>query len=71
MKLNIPSLVLSWLDHGALSNVDAPGCARYVDGSRPDKAQIGRFSSWGTVVHKGFLAKSGCLSSRISHSTVS
>ena len=29
----------------------------YIGGSMPDGAQVGRFSSWGTVVPKGFLAK--------------
>ena len=27
----------------------------YVGGSRPDGAQVERFSSWGTAVPKGFL----------------
>ena len=36
----------------------------YVGGSRPDGAQVGRFSSWGTVVPKGFLAESAYFSSR-------
>ena len=38
----------------------------YVGGSRHDGAQVGRFSSWGTVVPKGFLAESAYLSPRIS-----
>ena len=29
----------------------------YVGGSRPDGAQVGRFSFWGTDVPKGFLAE--------------
>ena len=37
----------------------------YVGGSRPDGAQVERFSSWGTVVPKGFLAESAYFSSRI------
>ena len=43
----------------------------YVGGSRPDGAQVGRFSSWGTTVPKGFLAKSAYFSSRISHLSAS
>ena len=35
---------LSWLDSGALINVDAPECGMSVV-SRPDRAQVGRFSS--------------------------
>ena len=31
---------------------------------RPDGAQVGRFSSWGTVVPKGFLTKSAYFLSR-------
>ena len=30
---------------------------RIVGGSRPNGAKVGRFSSWGTVVPKGFLTK--------------
>ena len=36
----------------------------YVGGSRPDGAQVGRLSSWGTVIPKGFLAESAFFSSR-------
>ena len=36
----------------------------YVGDLRPDGAQVGRFSSWGTVVPKGFLTKSAYISSR-------
>ena len=43
----------------------------YVGGSRPDGAQVGRFSSWGTVVPKGFLAESAYFSLRIRHSAAS
>ena len=63
-------LLMQWpscLDRGALINADAPGCG----GSRPDGAQVGRFSSWGTVVPKGFLTESAYFSSRISHSAAS
>ena len=42
-----PFLALSWLDCGALINVDAPGC-----GASRDEARVGRFSSWGTVYPK-------------------
>ena len=35
----------------------------YVGGSRPDGARVGRFSSWGTVVPKGFLDESAYFSS--------
>ena len=35
----------------------------YVGGSRPDWAQVGSYLSWGTVVPKGFLAKSAYFSS--------
>ena len=64
----LPALVaehLPWwpscLDRGALNN----GRPRmwYVGGSRPDGAQVGRFSSWGIVVPKGFLAESAYFSS--------
>ena len=48
---------------GQLSYVDAPGMW-YVGGSRPEGGQVGRFSSWGTVVPKGFLAESAYFSSR-------
>ena len=53
----------SWLDRGALINVHAPGCD--VSGLRPDGAQVGRFSSWGTVVPKGFLVENAYFSSHI------
>ena len=33
----------------------------YFGGSRPDRAQVGRFSSKGTVVPKGFLIKEAIL----------
>ena len=56
---------LSCLDHGALINVDSPGFR--FGGSRPDGAQVGSFSSWGTAVLKGFLAHSVY----ISHSAMS
>ena len=57
----------SCLDCGALINVDAPRCG----GLRPDRAHVGRFSSWGTVVSKGFLVESAYFSSHIRHSTAS
>ena len=53
----------SCLDRGALINVDAPGCGTSVVRGRPDGAQVGRFSSWGTVVPKVFLAESAYFSS--------
>ena len=43
----------------------------YVSGSRPDRAQVGRFPSWGTAVPKGFLAETAYFSSRISLSVMS
>ena len=46
----------NWLDGGALINVDAPPML-YVSGSRPGGAQVGRFSSWGTVTPKASLTK--------------
>ena len=53
----------SCLDRGALINVDSPGCG-FIGGSRPDGAQVGRFSSWGTAVPEGFLAESAYFLSR-------
>ena len=50
------SLVLSWLNCGALMKVDTEGCY-YVGGLRPNGAQVGRFPSWGTVIPKGLLPK--------------
>ena len=64
------SWLTSWLDRGALINVDAPGCGTH-GGSRPDGTQVGRFSSWGTVVPKDFLAESAYFASRISHTAAS
>ena len=55
--------MLSWLDRGALINVDAQRMW-YVGRSKPDGAKAGRFSSWGTVEPKGFLAESAYFSSR-------
>ena len=49
------SIISSCLGRGALNNFDAQECNTLV-GSRPDGTQVGRFSSWGTVLPKGFLA---------------
>ena len=49
--------LLTWLDHGALPRM------WYVEGSRPDGAQVGRFSLWGIAVPKGFLSVSAYFSS--------
>ena len=54
LKVFVTKVLYSVRDRGALINVDTPGCG----GSRPDGAQVGRFSSWGTVVPKGFLIES-------------
>ena len=56
-------------DFTSVSKLVRPWCTRmwYVSGLRPDWAQVGRFSSWGTFVAKGFLAESAYFSSCISH----
>ena len=56
----------SCLDLGAQINVEAPGCGMSV--VRGLTAQVGRFSSWGAVVPKGFLAESAYFLSHICHS---
>ena len=58
------SQIRSCLDRGALINVDAPGCGTLVVRG-PTKHKYEGFSSWGTVVPKGFLAESAYFSSRI------
>ena len=50
-------------------NVDAPGCGTSV--VRGQRAQVGRFSSWGSIVPKGFLAESAYISLCINHSAAS
>ena len=60
----------SWLDRGALINVDAPGCGTSLFRCSKD-AQVGSFSSWDTVVPKRFLAESAYFLSRLCHSTAS
>ena len=60
----------SWLDRDALINVDAPGFGTSV-ARGPTGHKLGKFSSWGTAVPKGFLTESAYFSSRISHSAAS
>ena len=48
----VAELVRPWCTNQCL-------CPRmwYVGGSKPEGAQVGRFSSWGTVLPKGCLAE--------------
>ena len=53
----VTELFRPWCTNQCLSNR-----MWYVGGSRPGGAQVGRFSSWGKVVPKGFFAESAYFS---------